>query len=251
MIFSVFDQPVLLLLLIPTLFIALPVHEYFHALAATKLGDPTPSALGRLTIAPWQHLDPWGALALLLFGFGWAKPVPIDPRYFKKPKRDMAIVAAAGPLSNLIMSLIAAILYLASLRTLQWILPLVSADFLPRFFYYLAQFFYVFHLVNLTLFVFNLIPISPLDGSHVLALILPARINVWIERHRRDLYVLLMLWLLFGSVACRYLLRIPAIGNSVVLSRLVKILSLSGLVSSATSHLSAWILKLFSFIPFL
>lgn len=105
--------------------------------------------------------------------------------------------------------------------------------------------------MNLTLFVFNLIPISPLDGSHVLALILPARINVWIERHRRDLYVLLMLWLLFGSVACRYLLRIPAIGNSVVLSRLVMILSLSGLVSSATSHLSAWILKLFSFIPFL
>lgn len=251
MIFSVFDQPFLLLLLIPTLFLALPVHEYFHALAATKLGDPTPRVLGRLTIAPWQHLDPWGTLALLLFGFGWAKPVPIDPRHFNKPKRDMAIVAAAGPLSNLVMSLIAALLYLASLRVLHWALPIASLRFLPRFFYYLAQFFYVFHLVNLTLFVFNLIPISPLDGSHVLALILPTRINAWIERHRRNLYVVLMLWLLFGSVAYRYLLQIPVISNSVALSRLVRILSLSGLVSSATSRLSAWILRLFSFIPFL
>ena len=198
MIFSVFDQPVLLLLLIPTLFIALPVHEYFHALAATKLGDPTPSALGRLTIAPWQHLDPWGALALLLFGFGWAKPVPIDPRYFKKPKRDMAIVAAAGPLSNLIMSLIAALLYLASLRTLQWILPLVSADFLPRFFYYLAQFFYVFHLVNLTLFVFNLIPIPPLDGSRILFAILPSDKYFKMMRYERYIYLGLLILMFTG-----------------------------------------------------
>lgn len=251
MIFSVFDQPILLLLYIPTLLIALPVHEYFHALAATKLGDPTARAFGRLTLSPRHHLDPLGTIALLLFGFGWAKPVPIDTRFFKKPKRDMAIVAAAGPLSNLVMSLIGALLYLVFWHNMQRILPIVTSDFLPRFFYYLSYFFYVFHLVNLTLFVFNLIPISPLDGSHVLSLLLPARANEWIARHRRDLYVVLMLWLLFGSFACRFLLRIPFIASHPVLSWLVKILSLSGLISSATGHLSAWMIKLFSLIPFL
>ena len=251
MIFSVFDQPILFLFLLPTCLIALPVHEYFHALAATKLSDPTPRILGRLSLSPWRHLDPWGTVALLLLGFGWAKPVPIEARYFKKPKRDMAIVAAAGPLANFVMSLIGALLYMTCLRGMQLLRNVTAQDLFPLFFYYLAYFFYVFHIVNLTLFVFNLLPISPLDGSHILSLILPARANFWIARHRRDLYMVLMLWLLCGSFAYRFLLKIPLIANNAVLSGLVKIFSLSGLISSATDHLSGWIIKLFSLIPFL
>ncbi|MGN1207127.1 MAG: site-2 protease family protein [Eubacteriales bacterium] len=247
MIFSVFSNPVLLLYLIPTLLISLTVHEYFHAFAATKLGDPTARAFGRLTLNPLKHLDPIGTVAVLLFGFGWAKPVPIDSRYFKKPRRDMALVAAAGPLSNLGMSFLGAFFSLLFLH----FFSLSSAHLLASFLYHSASLFYVFHLVNLTLFLFNLLPISPLDGSHLLSLILPARANDWIARHRRQLYLGLMLWLLLGSFAYRFLLRIPVIASNTVLRSILRVLTLSGLISDLASLLSSLILKLFSLIPFL
>lgn len=247
MIFSVFSNPVLLLYLIPTLLISLTVHEYFHAFAATKLGDPTARAFGRLTLNPLKHLDPIGTVAVLLFGFGWAKPVPIDSRYFRKPRRDMALVAAAGPLSNLGMSFLGAFFSLLFLH----FFSLSSTHLLASFLYHLANLFYVFHLVNLTLFLFNLLPISPLDGSHLLSLILPARANDWIARHRRQLYLGLMLWLLLGSFAYRFLLRIPVIASNTVLRSILRVLTLSGLISDLASLLSSLILKLFSLIPFL
>ena len=92
--------------------ITLTVHEYCHGYVAYKLGDNTASALGRLTLNPLRHIDPFGALCMILFHFGWAKPVPISPRNFKNPKRDFAIVALAGPLSNLILAFFSAFLYL-------------------------------------------------------------------------------------------------------------------------------------------
>lgn len=251
MIFSTMGQPIMLFMLIPTLFIALPVHEYFHALVATRSGDPTPRAFGRLTINPMRHLDPIGAVALLLFGFGWAKPVPINTRYFRNPKRSMALVAAAGPLSNLVMSLLGAIFYLATSRACSAAASIGLPHLLTSFFYYLALFFYVFHLVNLSLCLFNLIPISPLDGSHILALLLPRRACEWIARHERSLYIGLMLWLLCGSFAYTALMRIPLIYTSPVLSAIVRILSVSGLISSLTSRISSFLLHLFSLIPFL
>lgn len=251
MIFSSAGQPIMLFMLIPTLFIALPVHEYFHALAATRCGDPTPRALGRLTLNPLRHLDPVGAVALLLFGFGWAKPVPVNSRYFRNPKRSMALVAAAGPLSNLAMSLLGALLYLAASRVFNVSVSLGLSRLLSSFFYYLALFLYVFHLVNLSLCLFNLIPISPLDGSHILALLLPRRACEWIARHERSLYIGLMLWLLCGSFAYTALMRIPFIYESTVLSAIIRVLSVSGLISSLTSRLSALLLHLFSLIPFL
>ena len=251
MIFSILSDPILILFMIPTLLIALPVHEYFHAYAATKLGDPTPQSLGRLSLNPMRHLDPIGAVSLLLLGFGWAKPVPINSRYFAHPKRDMALVAAAGPLSNLLMSLIGGFLYLGCYR-ISYIIAAGSGVALSvKFFYYLSYFFYVFHYVNITLSIFNLIPLSPLDGSHLLSLILPAKANYWISRHQKQLYLGLMAWLLLGSFAYRFLLRISLIGGNAVLRNLVRILSLSGFISDLASWISRGILTLFSFIPFL
>lgn len=251
MIFSILSDPILLLFMIPTLFIALPVHEYFHAYTATKLGDPTPRSLGRLSLNPMRHLDPIGAVSLLLLGFGWAKPVPVDSRYFAHPRRGMALVAASGPLSNLVMSLIGGFLYLGCYRISYIIAAGTGIVLAAKFFYYLSYFFYVFHFVNLTLCIFNLIPLSPLDGSHLLSLLLPAKANYWIARHQKQLYLGLMAWLLLGSFAYRFLLRIPLIGGNPILRNLVRILSLSGLISDLTSWISQGILKLFSFIPFL
>ena len=99
--------------------LALTVHEFSHGYAAYKLGDPTAKYQGRLTLNPLRHLDPIGAVCMILFRFGWAKPVPINPNYFKKRKRDFAITALAGPLSNLIFSFVAAFLYLLTYSLLK------------------------------------------------------------------------------------------------------------------------------------
>ncbi|MDD3262183.1 MAG: site-2 protease family protein, partial [Oscillospiraceae bacterium] len=96
---------------VAVIILILPFHEYAHGWAAKKLGDSTAQYAGRLTFNPLASVDPIGALFLILFGFGWAKPVPIDPRYFKHPKRDMALTALAGPLANLLASLVCGILY--------------------------------------------------------------------------------------------------------------------------------------------
>ena len=96
-----------LLLALPCILIAIPVHEVAHGYMAYKLGDPTAKTMGRLTLNPLHHFDPIGALCMLFFHFGWARPVPIDTRYFKKPKRDMVLVALAGPVSNLLLAFFA------------------------------------------------------------------------------------------------------------------------------------------------
>ena len=135
----------------------LPLHEFAHGWVANKLGDPTAKLEGRLTLNPLASVDPMGALALILFGFGWAKPVPVNSRYFKHPKRDMAITALAGPVSNLLAALVGAVLVV------------VMEVFAPyngvTQFIYNVLYYYV--VVNISLAVFNLIPLPPLDGGHI------------------------------------------------------------------------------------
>ena len=123
---------------------------------AYRLGDNTAARLGRLTLNPMSHLDPVGSLALLLMGFGWAKPVPVDSRYLENPKQDMVKVAAAGPISNIILAVVAALV----LRLL------FSIDLLTD---NIKTFLIIFMQINITLAVFNLLPLSPLDGSQILA----------------------------------------------------------------------------------
>ena len=154
MIFNNIDYQIIILL-IPALVFSLSFHEFAHAWMAYRLGDNTAARLGRLTLNPISHLDPLGSLALLLMGFGWAKPVPVDSRYLKNPKQDMVKVAAAGPISNIILAVFAAL----ALKLL------FSTDLLT---YNLKTFLIIFMQINITLAVFNLLPVSPLDGSQIL-----------------------------------------------------------------------------------
>ncbi len=159
-------------------FCTLPVHEYAHALIATKLGDDTARLKGRLTLSPMAHIDLMGALMILLVGFGYAKPVPVNPRKFRNPKLGMALTALAGPVSNILMALI--FLVLANVASIFYAVTFAKAAYL--FFYFAAQ-------INVSLAVFNFLPIPPLDGSRIATLIIPTKYYFKIMRYER--YIIL------------------------------------------------------------
>ena len=167
------------------LVMAISVHEFAHALTANWLGDPTPRSQGRLTLDPRKHLDPFGSIMFLIAGFGWGKPVYTDPRYFRTDARTgMALVAAAGPLSNLLMA------YLASFPLR---LGLVSTNVM-------TYFTMVFIQLNLLLMIFNLLPIAPLDGYQVTIGLLPREWAISVARFERQGPLLLMLLIVAGSM---------------------------------------------------
>ena len=192
------------------IFLTLPIHEFAHAFVADKLGDPTPRYQGRLTINPFAHIDYIGSLCILLFGFGWAKPVQVNNFNFKKQKLGMALVAVAGPLSNIVLALISLIL-----SNLFFVLDLtVALKYVAIFFIYIAQ-------INVYLAVFNLIPIPPLDGSRILSVMLPDRYYYKLMRYERYIYYGLLALLFLG------VLDTPlAVISSTVLSVLQGIASL-------------------------
>ncbi len=159
-----------LLICIVALLPALTFHEWAHGYAAYKLGDETAKADGRLSLNPLDHLDPIGSLMLLLVGFGWAKPVPVMTRNFKKPKRDFALVSLAGPLANFLLALVSGLLFVLMLFIVSEndLTDSNTMEALTDVFYYSMAF-------NIGLGTFNLIPIPPLDGSNILMGILPQR----------------------------------------------------------------------------
>ena len=146
--------------------IAITGHEVAHSFVSYKLGDPTPRREGRLSFNPMAHLDLMGTLLMLLTGFGWAKPVSVDPRYYRDTKKGMALVAIAGPLANLVMAfaglLIYAIIFAINVKT-------GALSMLTSF---LSEFSISFAITNLSFMIFNLIPIPPLDGSRILGMFL-------------------------------------------------------------------------------
>lgn len=229
--------------------IALTAHEYCHGYAAYRLGDPTAKSLGRLTLNPMRHLDPIGALCMILFHFGWAKPVPINPRYFKNPKKGFAIVAMAGPAINLILSFLSAGAYL-----LLWAL-VKDVAFTNDLWFNVAKngllFLFIFHSLNLGFALFNLIPIPPLDGSRLLSVILPPKQYFGLMRYERYIYFGLLGWLFIGDFLYSALLRFSLIAESSLLASILKVISLSELLSGAMQFISDGMMWLWQLIPFL
>lgn len=171
------------------------VHELSHGLAACLLGDPTAKNAGRLSLNPIRHIDPMGLAMMLVAKVGWAKPVPVDMRYFKKPKQGMALTALAGPASNFVLAFLA-----VAVCSLAFRLPGAMADRLPV--YILLDFLSNVAILSVGLGIFNLIPISPLDGSKILLSFLPDKVYLAILRYER--YVMgLVLVLTFLGVFSR------------------------------------------------
>lgn len=188
-----------ILITLPVILISLSVHELCHGFAAYKLGDPTAKGMGRLSMNPLRHIDPIGFIALLFFRVGWAKPVMIDPRYFKNPKRDMAICSLAGPISNFLLAFIFSFIYVFLVRIGLSLGLLYVAK--TSYFEVLCMMAMYMVTINLGLGVFNLIPIPPLDGSKILYAFLPSRIVFKILPYERyiQLVMLLLLWTGFLS----------------------------------------------------
>ena len=193
----------LAMMFVPFLF-ALCVHEFAHGLVAKWRGDGTAESLGRLTLNPMAHADPIGTFMLpilaIVFGspifFGWAKPVPVDVRQLKNPRADMFWIALAGPLSNILMAIIGAIVMGVMLHSVPALATSVA----------FAEMLKYFILINLFLAVFNMIPLHPLDGGKVIARFLPHNWNYWLERNENITGMVLLVLVISGALA---VLRIP------------------------------------------
>ena len=178
------------------IFVSLPFHELAHAFVAYKLGDNTPKWQRRLTFNPLAHLDPIGTGMMLLCGFGYAKPVPVNPANFERPKKGMALVAFAGPCSNLLLAFLGVALFRVAGLALGVSVSggemFVSYEHLELVNMLKLILVDVFASINVCLAVFNLLPIFPLDGSHILAPFLPDKVNWWIERNQQLVMIALL-----------------------------------------------------------
>lgn len=181
MIFDLIEQPIAFLFLALALVLAITVHEFAHALVADRLGDPTARLAGRVTLNPLAHLDVIGTLALLLFRFGWGKPVPVNDQNFKNPVLDELQVSLAGPFANLVLAVLAGL----SVRLIALPdLALIFASLVVQ--------------INLVLMVFNLLPIPPLDGSRILKLFLPQEAYATFEQF--GVFFILAIFFLGGNL---------------------------------------------------
>ena len=172
---------------LPAVFIGFSFHEYAHAITAYAMGDNTAKNSGRLTLDPMAHVDPMGLLMLIIFKFGWAKPVPINPNNFRKRKKGIALVSLAGPLMNFLIAAISLLIYV--LVYFRFGIRNIAFDKIMINIYY----------INIGLGVFNLIPLPPLDGSKILASILPTRLEYKFYRLEQYSYLILII-LIFTNI---------------------------------------------------
>ena len=193
--------PIVFLVVFVSLILAISVHEFAHAFAANKLGDPTPKLQGRLTLNPLAHLDLFGTILLVLVGFGWGKPVIYDPYNLKNPRRDAALISLAGPASNILFAILITILYRVALISI-----------FPSAIIFNILFFIIYF--NLILAFFNLIPIHPLDGGKIFTGFLPAsearEADIFLRRYGLIILVLLI-FPIFSGVSPIWLVLSPII----------------------------------------
>ena len=186
-----------ILLSVPAALISIAVHESAHGYASYKQGDPTAKNLGRITLNPLKHFDLMGFICMVLFHIGWAKPVPVNPRYYKNPRRGMAITAAAGPASNLLMAFVGVICYeLIGNITFK---EANTAYYTYYICYTVYMFFIIFANLNVFLAIFNLIPVPPFDGSRIAYIFMPPKAYFGIMKYEG--YIMLgMIALLWSGI---------------------------------------------------
>lgn len=175
------------LITVPMVLIALMFHELAHGFVSIKLGDPTPRMQGRMTLNPLAHLDLVGTILMIFTGFGWAKPVQINPRYYKDPKKGMAITALAGPLMNFFLAILAMLLYGI------YFIIVNKTGLMAGAMYSVGYLVMRFVTLNLCFMVFNFIPIPPLDGSRVLGIFLSNRAYFKVQEYERYSFLILIL----------------------------------------------------------
>ncbi len=173
---------------LPAVFVGFSFHEYAHALAAYHMGDNTAKNNGRLTIDPMAHIDPLGILMLIIFKFGWAKPVPINPANFKNRKKGIILVSLAGPMMNFAIAIITLLIY--GLMYLKFGIKNVILDRIIINVYF----------INIGLGIFNLIPLPPLDGSKILAGLLPTKIEYKFYQYEQYSYILLLILIFTNAI---------------------------------------------------
>ena len=226
--------------------IALTLHEYAHGYTAYRLGDNTAKAMGRLSLNPMHHIDPIGALCMVLFHFGWAKPVPINPLNFKDPKKGFALTALAGPLTNLVLGFFTTFIYVLCANTFK----VSESAFVTALEKNTLLFLLYFFSINIGLAIFNLIPVPPFDGSRILNVVLPDKWYFKIMRYEREIYYGVIAWLFLGRFVYAGLLSIPFVANSAFLSGLFKIFSLSDMLSDTISSITFGLIRMWSALPF-
>ncbi len=191
---------------IPVVLISLCFHELSHGYIAYKLGDPTAKIYGRLTMNPLSHLDPIGTLCMMLFGIGWAKPVPVNARNFRNPKKGMALTGLAGPVSNLILAFLSLIVLriIDAFANLKFMLDDGKIYYIANVQYSILDFIALFLIVstylNISLAVFNLIPIPPFDGSRIFYFLLPDRYYFSVMKYERIIMIVTMVALFGGAL---------------------------------------------------
>ena len=203
-----------LIILAPPLLFALTFHEFAHGFVAYRLGDPTARDAGRLTLNPLKHLDPLGTIAFFFIKFGWAKPVPVNPGYFRNPKKDMLWVALAGPATNLTLAVVSALLT-KGIWMLATVLPYSAAAeaiLVPVNSMLIASVW-----INLVLCIFNFLPIPPLDGSRILMGLLPNNLALSYMRIERFGFLIIIV-LAFSGVLSKVIVPIISFANSLLLS---------------------------------